>query len=682
MPRFSSPPAAAASLSSRRRRPSLRNLLLSLVALALALPALSACEKGEKSCRYYSMVLDAKGANLRKRAEQLEIIRNLPGKEQRKCDDPAVFERFSRAMDIKELRPTVVAVAENVGRSGSGLSKGAPGFELRPRSEKLLVKALAFEDTAGQASQVIRQWRVETAESGRDPWFPSTETIKELARWIKKYKKETKASLVEALFVSLVRPEQRNEYEDLLIELAGTDPAEQGVETNLKALSYLMEIYRADPGKPKAIKGSAFDAMVKSLYTRDAVRSETYMAGRLALGNVDPARLSKTMLAIYTQKNPGFEQPADGTPKTFDSWAKEYGLSDWEWKEGPKAIQVLGDLHDPATAADLVMMAHKAVDAEKGPQDYDQKMGKQLPYGGYVISRLQMTMWALSAMGEGLAPVAEAIAAGAKSGGLTVEQRTFPMNALAFSGATNAWAVMFKAFNELPDNEKPDFLAGLSYSIDPEGVEEWNKTIVESKVEAVKKFSQAPEIKARINVVSECKKGMDAAVDEPGKLTALLACYKGFLTTGDDLSKEKAVVGLIHLGVRKNADVVPLLCDALNKAQATSTTLRQILVAGLRQLAKPQHSQLVYTTKEMQVSIPNTMPWIWDLEVVVARLLQLPGAVPVGNIAAPGSQVKPDEPKAAPVPAAPAPAPAAPTPAPAAPTPAPAAPAPAPAPAK
>jgi len=596
-----------------------------LAAVALALPTLSACEKGEKSCRYYSMVLVAKNANLRKRAQQLDTIRALPSKEQLKCDDDKVFGRFGDTMKTKELRPSVVAVLENVGRSSGSL---------RLKSEKLLVEALKFEDTAGQAAQVVRQWRVESAEAGRDPWFPSKDTVAALVQWVKKYKKETKSALVEALFVSLATPEMRAEYEDLLIELAGTDPAEQGVDTNLKALSYLGELYRADPGKPKTIKDAALDVLVHSLYTRDAVRAETYMAGRLALGTVDPARLSKRMLAIYTQRDPDFEK-----------WAKEYGLSDWEWREGPKAIQVLGDLHDPATAEDLVAMAHKPIDASKSPGDYDQKLGKSLPYAGYVTSRLQMTMWALAAMGEGLTPVADKIALGAKTSGLTVEQRTFPMNALAFSGASAAWATVYKVFNELPDNEKPDFLSPLSFAIGPEQVDEWQKYVAESKDPKLKEFAGLPEIKARVTVVSECKKGMDAAQDDAGKTAALLGCYKGFLTTGDDLSKEKAVVGLIQLGVRKGADVVPLLCDALNKAQATSTTLRQIAVAGVKQLAKPQHSQLVYTTKEMQVSIPNTMPWMWDLDVLVSQLLQKQGAVPVGHIAAPGSQVRPEDQK-------------------------------------
>ncbi|MBM4344798.1 MAG: hypothetical protein FJ100_15635 [Deltaproteobacteria bacterium] len=614
--------------------------VLSAFALLLALPLLGACEKGEKSCRYYSMVLDAKGATLRKRADALETIKSIPYRDVHKCDDQHVFDRLGRAMDTKELRPLVIATVESIGRSSKGL---------RDKAEKLLIKALGFEDIAGQAAVTVRTWRIESAESGRDPYFPSKPVIQALADKVKKYKKETKALLVEALFVSLVTNEQRMEYEDLLIDLALTDPADQGLDTNLKALMYLTEIYRAVPGQPvkdwaQGTGPKAFDAFVKALYTRDAVRAETYMLGRIALGTVDGGVLSKKILAMATQRDPEFEK-----------WAKEYGLSDWEWKEGPKLAQVLADLHDPQTAQDIVAQMGKPIDAATSPGDYEQKMGRSLPYAGYITSRLQLSMWALAAMGEGLAPVADKIAANAKSNGLTVEQRTFGFNALAFSGASNAWPTMFKVFSELPDNEKPDFLVSMSYAIEPENLDDWTKGMVESKAEGVKKFVSDPTIKARVDLVTKCKGAVDAATDDAAKTLALLTCYKGFLTTGDDLAKEKAVIGLIHLGVRKGADVVPLLCDAMTKAQATSSTLRQVAMAGIRQLAQPKHANLVYTTKEFQVSIPNATPWMFDMEVLVSQLLRKPGAVPVGNIAAPGSQVKPEEaatPTAAP-PAAP-----------------------------
>lgn len=601
-----------------------------LIALAgLLIVAAAGCEKGEKSCRYYSMVLDAKGATLKKRNQQLETIRALPIKDMAKCDDDGVFTRISHAMDTKELRPTVVAVLESLGHGGKSL---------RNRSEKLLIKGLATEDTAGQAAQVIRTWRIESAESGRDPWFPSKEAIKALADWTKKYKKETKSALVEALFVSLATPEDRAAYEDLLIELAGTDPGEQGVETNLKALSYLTEIYRHVPGAPDRVwdkdnGAKAFDVFVKSLYTRDAVRAETFMAGRLALGTVDKSLLAKKMIAIFNQKDPDFEK-----------WAKEYGLSDWEWKEGPKAIQVLADLHDPSTAADLIAAANKAIDGATPMGDFVQK-NKNLPWPSYITSRLQLTMWSLAAMGEGLAPFADKVGEVAKNAGLAVEQRTLPFIGLAISGASNSWPSMLKAYSELPDGEKPDFLTPMTYALEPENLDDWDKVIAGSKAEGVKTGVADAVVKARINVVIECKKGVDSATDEGSKTTALLNCYKGFLNTGDDIAKEKAAIGLIHLGVRKKVEVLPLLAEALNKAPATSTTLRQVIVAGFRSLAQPKDSKLVYDLKEAQVSVPNAQTWIWDLDVLTSQLLQKPGALPVGNIPAVGSQVKPTDQK-------------------------------------
>jgi hypothetical protein len=227
---------------------------------------------------------------------------------------------------------------------------------------------------------------------------------------------------------------------------------------------------------------------------------------------------------------------------------------------------------------------------------------------------------------------------------------------------------MLKAYEGIVDNEKPDFLTPLSYMVEPENMDEWTAKIAASKAEGVQKGLADAVLKARLNVTIECKKGYDAATDDAGKTAALVACYKGFLNTGDDTAKEKAAVGLYHLGVRKGAEVLPLLAEALNKAPATSTTLRQIIVSAFKGLAKPQHSQLVYNLKEAQVAVPNAQSWIWDLEVLTSQLLQKAGAMAVGNIPAVGSQVAPDKAADKPAaPAAPAAAPAAPAAAPAAP---------------
>jgi hypothetical protein len=601
-----------------------------LASLALLVPVagLSGCQRGEKSCRYYSLVLE-KAASPDDQMRALESIKKMSGKDILKCDDKKVLDRFAKAMDSEKLRPLIVDTLEVVGRSGG---------KLRLESEKLLLKGLASEQTAGQTAAVIRNWRIETAESGKEAWLPSADTAQALATAIGKFKKgEVRSQLVESLFLSVADPAARAKYTDLLIELASTDPSAQTVDVNLKSLSYLTEMFTPEAGKPSTVTEPAFEAFVQALYLRDAARAETFMAGRLALANAAPDKVTEKMLGIFTKKD-----------EKFAAWAKTFGLYDWEWQAGPKAMQVFVDQADAKTLPAILDFIGKTLDTIDPPTWKAVK--KAEPYANYVVSAVQLSTWAIAAMGEGVTPYADKIVEITKNSNFGLEQRLHPLLGLALSGSSKSFTATLAAIQALPPGEKPDLLPALAFAVSTRDLDTWNTVIGGSTEDAVKKFREDASIKARLKVIEDCKKAEDAAADEAGKTAALLSCFKGVLTTGDDPAKEKAAVGLIQLGVQKGADVVPLLLEAHNKSQPTSVTLRQITTAGVKALAKPAHTRLIYQVKEEQVAyLPGSQPWIWDFQVLLGHLLQKEGALPVGNI--PGAKAL-DAPKAA-TPAAP-----------------------------
>ena len=568
---------------------------LAALTLLVAATALAGCQRGEKSCRYYSLVLD-RSESSEDRTRAIDAIKRMTTKDQLKCDDDKVFERLGKSMKDQKFRPSLIDALENLGRA-------AP--KLRDRSEKLLVQGLNFLDSAGMAAGVIRTWRLETAESGHDAWLPSEGTADAIAAAIKRNTNgAARSQLVEALFLSVPDPKQRAKFEDLLIELADTDPSQQTVEVNIKALQYLAEM--------RTQKDGAFDAYIHGVYAHDALRAETFMAARLALATMPKAKVGDKILGIFLKKD------AD-----FDKWVKTAGLFDWEWTEGPKAPQILADLHDPKTASALIAAAGKAIDAsEAGTPKTFTAVNKALPWSGYVTSRLQLTMWALASMGAELAPYAQEIATVAKTQGLAVEQRTMPFIGLSLSGAPNAWQVMAKTFTEIAPEERADFLTPLSYAVDTQNLAEW-KTIVDGdKSEGVTKGRADPTIVARIKVVTDCKTAEDAAADPEAKKKAVIACYEGFLKSGDDLAKEKAGVNLVHLAAR-GGDLIGTLLEGFNKTPATNTTLRQILMAGIKNVAKVKDMKAVYQVQQEQIAfLPATQSWLWDFDVLLNHLLQ------------------------------------------------------------
>ena len=591
---------------------------LCAVLVLAAAGALTGCQRGEKSCKYYSLVLERSDSAEDKR-RALEEIKRMNSKDQLKCDDDKVFDRITKAMDQPKFRPIVVEMLENLGRAGG---------KLRDRCEKLLIAGLKKNDAAGQIAGVIRTWRLETAETGRDAgWLPSKETAKALAEAIKRIQTGgARGPLVEALFLSVPGVEDRKEYEDLLIELADTDPSTQTVDVNIKALQYLAEM--------RTQKETAFDAYVHGLFLHDAARAETFMAARLALATFPREKVADKLLGIYLKKDADFEK-----------WTKVVGLFDWEWKEGPKVIQVLSDVHVPKTASAILAEMAKPVDVtEEATPPTFKAINKALPWAGYIISRLQLSMWALAGMGKDLDPIAEEIAKVAKTQGLGVEQRTFPFIALAVSGAPSAWTVMSRTFTEIAEAERGDFLTPMIYAVDTQNYDDWVRIIDGDPSEGVKTGRADPTIVGRLKVVQECKKAEDAAADEAAKKTALLGCYVGFLKAGDEMAQEKAAINLVHLAARGEAAAVMPLLEGYLKSPPTSATIRQILHSAFKHIAKPEHLRDLYQVQQLQVAHGSpAQTWIWEFDVLLSHVFTAAGGklpMPV-NIPANGAAPAP-----------------------------------------
>lgn len=618
---------------SRSRHTFLPVSLRGVAALALLVAASTGCQRGEKSCRYYSIVLERSDAP-EERKHALDQIKRMNGKDQVKCDDDKVFDRFGKAMGEARYRPTVIETLENLGRAGG---------KLRERSEKLLVSGLGKTEGAGQIATVFRTWRLESAE-GKDPWAPSPATTNALAAAIKRIPATqpgggaARASLVEALFLSVTDAKERAKYEDLLVELADTDPSQQSVDVNIKALQYLTEM--RTQGEP------AFKAYIHGLFQHDAARSETYMAARLALATMPRQKVADQVLGIFTQKDAEFE-----------AWTKQAGLFPWEWQLGPKTMQLLTDLHLPSTAVPMMAVLEKDIRevANKEPREW-KLINKSLPWGAYVVSRFQIANWTLASLGKGTEAVADRIVAVAVNSDAALEQRRFLLMGLALSGATNGWASTLKVYKTVPMAEKALFVEPLLFALDTQNLDEWNSTIATEKDPQTAAAVADPTIKGALHVVEECKKAEDAA---PDKQKALIDCYVGFLSGGDNIAKQKAAINLVHLGAR-GADVVKPLLTAFGKASPAQdgVTIRQVIMAGLRNLAKPEHIKDIYHTQQLQIQdLPNSQSWIWDFDVLLSQLLPEAEAAGVLN-------GKPAAPVAVPAAAGATPTPA-PTPAPA-----------------
>ena len=111
----------------------------------------------------------------------------------------------------------------------------------------------------------------------------------------------------------------------------------------------------------------------------------------------------------------------------------------------------------------------------------------------------------------------------------------------------------------------------------------------------------------------------------------------------------------MHIGA-KGADVIKPLLDAFEKSSPADTTLRQILVAGIKSaswLAKIRNTKNIYDAQQRQVQVPNNTTWIWEFDIILNHIAskaeelgagQKPGAAPAGGDAKEGEKKDADKP--------------------------------------
>jgi len=572
--------------------------ILAIVTLAMAMSI--GCKRGEKSCKYYSIVI-AKSENPEQRRQAVEALKRMGDRDRQKCKDPKVFERLLASIDEAEgkklsetsktpvrqldaaLRTLLMDALENVGRGDD---------ELKTMSEPILVRALEFDDIAPVVAEVIRTWRLEGKDSGKlSGWVPQGPRIPTAlqAAIDKATRPGTRGPLLDALF--LVTPDEKAQhaYEDLLLKLAVEDPNKQGVEVNARAVA-MLGILKVDKAIP---------AIIKALFLRDAGKAEVYMPARNALTAIGGPKVAEAVLKVFMDKDPEFAE-----------WTKKVGLFEWEWKEGPKLVQVLRDLRDRKSAMSLVESIGKAIDASRAPQTFST-MRKDLTWEGYIDSRWQITTFAIASMDDGLnGPVADKIAEVMATRGLIAQQRTLPAVGLAISGAKDGWAALVKGFKATDGRERADMVTALSFAVGADNLADWDAVLAKDKTEGVVIALKDSAVEARLKVVQDCKKEAN--------------CYVQRLETGDALAKEKSAIMLMH-GYAPADTLLPKVVEAFDKSQPSDMTLRQILIVALGKLAGaskdlPKARQSIELLGQMERAKAGNDFWLAELQAIINYL--------------------------------------------------------------
>lgn len=401
----------------------------------------------------------------------------------------------------------------------------------------ILRKGLTDRNTAAIAASVVHDWHITEA---RD------DLIKVLGN--DEFMKARNTSLQALIGVATPKEGKGEAYvaglktiEDTLIQMLDADPNKQGIFVNVTAARKLGEI--------KSVK--AVDALINALFLRTLKEEKMYQVARRAILRVGTPALDR-LLATLTGQNTAIIE-----------YCKKHGILEWEWKDSPEIVQVVGDFEDSRGAVVLVDKLAAPLTLPAGLSEKQTDMWKMAQ-----SNRIKVTMLALSLIGtDEVVPKLLEIIANPEN---DIQQRLDSATALGLMGSAAAIEGLLELYGKEKDERfRAPLQLPLAIGLDWAHWEAYQKIMKRERSQIVQGYIKAtPQVTQQLAVLEECK-------DE-------VACWTKKLDLLDPLEAQKSALTLMQLG-DKSKGTIDAMFTRFRKAKAAQTDLRRfVLTAALR----------------------------------------------------------------------------------------------------
>jgi hypothetical protein len=527
----------------RRARPV---FLLSTLALVIAALALSTACRKEPQGRCGRLIAD-----LQSPAKAKEAIRLLGERHGGKSCAKGI-PQLKKMFEEGRYRAEILRSVKHMGKDE---------VVQIPEYKPLLQAALKNQETAAIGASVIEDWKL--AEMKDDLVSMLTD-------------KDSDPKAAGAALNALLSFAPANEIEDILITLAERDPDKQGLRVNVVATEKLSEIRSA----------RALPAIVKTLFLKTQRGEEMYQAARLALVRVNGKPTRDLLVATLEARN-----------EELRSWARANGIPDWEWQDGPKVVQLIGDMADPdAAPAVAANMTKKLVE----PAGITDQALEQWRIAN--SNRITINMLTLARIGDDrVVPVLQPLVADAMA---DFKQRMDSASALAAIGSPAAVDALFKVYEESGDERfKAPFLRPLTAALDFAHLAKYDELIAKDEKDGreliTDRTKSDPMVIASVALVRECQE--DTAcylkylkpVPNPADAPQVAPPTDGSEPeeppyTAEDIAQAKQWKATLMLSRAKDnaATVIPALLEAFAAAPASATDIRNYTLIALERLGR------------------------------------------------------------------------------------------------
>ncbi len=337
-----------------------------------------------------------------------------------------------------------------------------------PEYRTILSSALENEVTGSLAANIIEQW--ELAE------------LKDEVIALLELPDAHRARQAALRALLEITKDNREAIEDILMRLAVGDADRQGLRVNVMAVEEL--------AKMRSTK--AIPEIVKTMFLRTQRGEEMYQAARLALVKIGGEEVVEKLVATLEGENDSLRR-----------FARDRGVPDWEWQDGPKIAQVLGDLSDQSAAKAVAENMAKRLLEPAGVTD------KALDSWRISQSnRLTINMLTLARIGDD--SVVEILAETIAGTDNDIKQRLDSATALAVIGTDNAIEALFKIYEESEDQRfRAPLLLPLSLALNSATLPRFDRIpVVEQRANAelvLHSLGHDPIINGSYVVVQECE---------------------------------------------------------------------------------------------------------------------------------------------------------------------------------
>lgn len=602
----------------RRARPVflLSTLLLVIGALALAT---TACRK-EPRGRCGRLISD-----LQSPAKAKEAIRLL-GERQGGKSCAKGIPQLAKMFEEGRYRADILRTVKHMGKEE---------VVLIPEYKKLLQQALKLEETDAIAASVIEDWKLSEMRDDLVAMLSDKDANP----------KSNGAAL--AALLSFAKPE---EIEDILISLAQKDPDKQTLRVNVVSTEKLSEI--------RSVKG--LPAILKTLFLKTQRGEEMYQASRLALVKVNGKPTRELLVATLQGRN-----------EDLRAWARANGVPDWEWQDGPKVVQLIGDMSDPDSALAVAENMSKKLIEPAGITEQALEQWKMAN-----SNRITINMLTLARIGDDrVVPVLQALIADPMA---DFKQRMDSASALAAIGTPAAVDALFKVYEESTDERfRAPFLRPLTAAMDFAHLAKFDELMAKEEKEQkeliVERLKGDPLVIGAVALVRECKDDTSCyltnlnAAPNPADAPQVAPPAEGAEPqeppyTPDDIAQAKQWKSILMLGraVDNAAVVIPQMLEKFKTAPATATDLRNYALIALERLGRNDAKVFDGLAAVVKEEREKSGYGFWNLELDVriasfkARQAGEPkGELPAGTISAPAPAPAPapgTEPAPAPAP--------------------------------